>query len=249
MPRLAIALLYGAVCHTVFALGVGTMIFEMAFGLSRSLGPFTGWAAVVANALLVAQFALGHSLLLTDRGRRWLAALAPQPHGRTLATTTYATVAAAQVGLLFLLWSPSGVVWWRAEGALLYVWLGLYGSAWALLGMAMVDAGLSVQSGVLGWWSLARGVEPRFPPMPEGGLFRFTRHPIYVSFTLTLWTVPTWTPDQLGLAAGLTLYCILGPMLKERRYARLFGARWQAYRARTPFWLPRLTLGKPADPA
>jgi protein-S-isoprenylcysteine O-methyltransferase Ste14 len=240
MPRLAIALLYGFVCHTVFALGVGAMIYEMAFGMSRGLGPFTGWAAIVANALLIAQFAAGHSLLLTRPGQRLLERLAPEGHGRTLATTTYATIAAAQIGLLFLLWSPSGEIWWRAEGWLLYVWLGFYGIAWALLGIAMVDAGLSVQSGVLGWWSLARGVPPTFPPMPETGLFRLTRQPIYVTFALTLWTVPTWTPDQLFLAVLLTLYCVLAPLHKERRYALLFGERWQAYRARTPYWLPRL---------
>jgi protein-S-isoprenylcysteine O-methyltransferase Ste14 len=240
MPRLAVALLYGAICHLIFAFGVGTMIVEMAFGLSRSLGPFEGWAAVLANTLLIAQFAAGHSLLLTPRGQRVLDRLAPAEHARTLRTTTYATVAAAQIGLLFLLWSPSGVIWWQAQGVMLYICLGFYGLAWALLGMAMVDAGLSVQSGVLGWWSLARGKAPQFPPMPETGLFRLVRQPIYVAFTLTLWTVPTWTPDQLFLAVTLTAYCVLAPLHKERRYARLFGERWQAYKARVPYWLPRL---------
>jgi protein-S-isoprenylcysteine O-methyltransferase Ste14 len=243
MPRLALALIWGAVCHAVFALGVGTMILAMGFGMSRSLGPFEGRAAVAANALLMAQFALGHSALLTARGRRWLESLAPAPHGRTLVTTTYASVAAVQVGLLYGLWSPSGTVWWQAEGALLWLWLGFYGLAWALLGKAMLDAGLAVQSGLLGWWALARGVEPRYPPMPETGLFRYTRQPIYVAFALTLWTVPVWTPDQLFLATVLTAYCVLGPRLKERRFERFFGARWRAYRARTPYWLPR--LGKP----
>ena len=241
MPRLLIALAYGAVCHAVFALGVGTMIVAMGFGMSRSLGPFEGWAAVAANAALIAQFALGHSFFLTGRGRAWLEQLAPPEHARTLITTTYATVAAAQVGLLYGLWSPSGVVWWQAEGPLLWLWLGFYGVAWALLGKAMLDAGLSVQSGLLGWWSLARGVTPRYPPMPQTGLFRLVRQPIYVAFALTLWTVPTWTPDQLFLALGLTAYCLIGPLLKEKRYARIFGAQWHAYRSRVPYWLP---LGK-----
>lgn len=241
MSRILIAVLYGALCHGLFAIGVGTMIVAMGFGLSRSLGPFEGWAAVLANAALLTQFAVGHSGLLTARGRRWLARLAPAPHGVTLASTTYATMASVQVGLLFGLWSPSGVVWWQAEGPWLWVWLGLYGMAWALLGKAMLDAGLALQSGLLGWWALARGVPPRYPPMPERGLFRYTRQPIYVAFVLTLWTAPTWTPDQLALAGALTLYCILGPRLKERRFARMFGKRWDAYRAAVPYWLP---LGK-----
>jgi protein-S-isoprenylcysteine O-methyltransferase Ste14 len=151
-----------------------------------------------------------------------------------------ALIASAQIGLLFLLWSPSGVVWWQAEGWLLYLWLGFYGTAWALLGIAMVDAGLSVQSGILGWWSLARDVRPNYPPMPTTGLFRLTRQPIYVAFTLTLWTVPRWTPDQLFLALALTAYCVLAPLHKERRFAGMFGEQWTAYRARVPYWLPQL---------
>lgn len=246
MRRVAIALLYGALCHAIFALGVGTMIFEMAFGLSRAIGPFTGIWAVIANALLIAQFAAGHSLLLTRRGQALLDRLAPAPHGRTLRTTTYATIAAAQIGALFLLWSPTGIVWWQAEGWLLYLWLGFYGTAWALLGIAMIEAGLSVQSGVLGWWSLARGVSPRYPGMPQTGLFSLTRQPIYVAFTMTLWTVPRWTPDQLFLACCLTLYCLLAPLHKERRFAQLFGEQWTDYKARVPYWLPRLGKRRPA---
>jgi protein-S-isoprenylcysteine O-methyltransferase Ste14 len=74
--------------------------------------------------------------------------------------------------------------------------------------------------------------------MPTRGLFRLVRQPIYVAFAMTLWTVPTWTPDQLLLATTLTLYCLLGPRLKERRFDRIFGADWRAYRARVPYWFP-----------
>lgn len=49
--------------------------------------------------------------------------------------------------------------------------------------------GLALQTGSLGWVALFRGVKPVYPPMPVTGLFRLTRQPIYVSFTLTLWTV------------------------------------------------------------
>ena len=136
----------------------------------------------------MAQFMAGHSLLLTRGGQRLLARLAP--HGRTLATTTYATIASAQLLALFVLWTPSGTVWWQAEGGALWALGALYLLAWGLLTKASVDAGAEVQSGLLGWWSLWRGRRPVFPPMPETGLFRLIRQPIYVSFALTLWLVP-----------------------------------------------------------
>ena len=74
--------------------------------------------------------------------------------------------------------------------------------------------------------------------MPRTGLFRIVRQPIYVSFALTVWTVPVWTPDQLTVALVLTAYCVAGPLLKERRFHRRFGPEFEAYAGRVPYWLP-----------
>ncbi|MCT4685258.1 MAG: isoprenylcysteine carboxylmethyltransferase family protein [Roseicyclus sp.] len=232
------ALAYGALCHAVFGGAVLAMVIAMGFGMSESLGRVPWPWAMAANALLLLQFPLVHSLLLTRRGGGWLSRLLP--HGGTLATTTYAIIASAQLLALFALWTPSGVVWWRAEGAALWLMLTLYAGSWLLLMKASFDAGAEVQSGALGWMSLAAGRKPVFPDMPETGLFRVIRQPIYVAFALTTWAVPVWTPDQLAVALTLTAYCLLAPILKERRFAARYGARFAAYRARTPYALPRL---------
>ena len=77
----------------------------------------------------------------------------------------------------------------------------------------------------------------------------FCRQPIYVAFAMTLWTVPVWTPDQLELAVVLTLYCVTGPLLKERRFSRRFGEQFRAYQSRVPYWLPLCrTRTPPARP-
>ena len=245
--RIAIALIYGAVCQGMLTLGVGTMVVMMYFGMTRALGPLEGVPAWLANAVLLAQLPVGHSVLLTRRGRSWLARLAPRGLGQDLSTTTYATAAAFQVFCLFALWSPSGVVWWRAEGWVLWAMTCLYGASWLVLFKAMLDAGIGVQSGLLGWTSVLRGVRPVYPDMPTRGLFRLTRQPIYVGFTLTLWTVPTWTPDQLAVALALTAYCVIGPRFKERRFAKLFGQRFATYQVVVPYWLPRIPSRHPSQ--
>jgi methanethiol S-methyltransferase len=233
-----VAVGYGILCHALFGVGVAAMIAAMFHGMSRSLGtvPPPWWP--LADAALLAQFPLAHSLLLTPLGGRALKRLAPARIAGRLATTTYVIVASAQVLLLFALWTPSGAVWWRASGPTLWVLCALYAASWLLLLKSIVDAGISVQAGSLGWWSVARGRAPRFPPMPTRGLFRIVRQPIYVSFALTLWTVPTWTPDQLAVALALTAYCLGAPLLKERRFRRRFGAAFDAYAARVPYWTP-----------
>ncbi len=236
--RRFLAAIYGVICHLSFAVGVLTMMVAMYFGMSRSLGTVSPPWNWLTNAALLAQFPIGHSLLLTTRGRRLLARLAPWGAGGTLSSTTYVTIAALQVFALFAFWSPTGIIWWQAGGASLVGLSLLYALSWLLLGKSMLDAGLSLQTGSLGWLALFRGRKPVYPPMPVRGLFRFTRQPIYVSFTLTLWTVPTWTPDQLALAVTLTAYCLMAPLLKEARFRRIYGSAFDRYAREVPYWLP-----------
>jgi ubiquinone biosynthesis O-methyltransferase len=236
--RKFLALFYGVLCHALFALAVAVMIYEMYFGLSRARGTLHAPWSWLGNGLLILQFPLAHSFLLTGRGRTVLRALAPAGVGTQLATTSYVIVASAQILLLFEWWSPSGVIWWQAQGGMLPVMIALYTAGWLLLVKAMFDAGITVQIGSLGWWSVYRNAKPVFPPMPARGLFRICRQPIYVAFAITLWTVPVWTPDQLVLAIALTSYCLAGPLLKEARFSRMFGSEFEAYRARHPYWLP-----------
>jgi len=238
--RIALALAVGTLCHVLFAAGVLAMVVAMFFGLSESLGTVPWPLAALANAALIVQFPLAHSALLTGPGGRLLARLIPGPHGQTLATTTYAIIASAQLLALFALWTPSGIVWWRAEGAVFWAVTGAYGASWLILLKASFDAGAEVQSGALGWMSLMARVRPVFPDMPTQGLFRLIRQPIYVAFALTLWTVPVWTPDQLVLAASFTAYCLLAPRRKERRFAARYGERFAIYRKAVPYALPRL---------
>jgi ubiquinone biosynthesis O-methyltransferase len=234
----AIAIAYGFVCHTLFTVGVGTMIVAMFFGMSCSFGHVPAHWSVLCNALLLAQFPFLHSLLLSPFGAAILNRLAPAVIASRMATTTYAIVASVQVLLLFALWTPSGVVWWRAVGAGFWFIVCFYAGAWLLLLKAIWDAGLALQTGFLGWWAVANSRTPEYPPMPATGLFRIVRQPIYVAFALTLWTVPTWTPDQIAVALTLTAYCLVGPLLKERRFRQRFGRTFLAYATQVPYWLP-----------
>ena len=173
-----------------------------------------------------------------------LARLAPIAFGPTLATTTYAIIASVQLLMLFALWTPSGIIWWQADGAVFAILCCLYMLSWLLLIWASYDAGAEVQSGALGWMSLVQNIKPIFSDMPTKGLFSIIRQPIYVAFALTTWTVPVWTPDQLCLAIILTAYCLMAPRLKERRFAKRYGVRFENYQREVPYAVPRLSRSK-----
>lgn len=95
--------------------------------------------------------------------------------------------------------------------------------------------------------SLLRHATPKFPDMPTGDLFRIVRQPIYVAFALALWTVPTWTPDQLALVVGLPAYCLAASKLKERRFTARYGDRFETYQTRVPYAIPTIGKGKRYD--
>lgn len=239
-----LALLYGAICHGVFAAAGLAMLVGLFTGMQTGFGSVPQPWAWAINLALLAQFPIGHSFLLTSRGQAVLHRLAPAPQAKTLATTSYATIASLQLLCLFTLWTPSGIVLWQAEGAGLVVLCLAYAASWALLTKASFDAGPMVQSGALGWVALLQGRKPVFPDMPETGLFRVVRQPIYVAFALTLWCVPVWTPDQLLIATLYTAYCIGAPRWKERRFLMFYGDRFRAYQSRVPYWIPFLARKK-----
>ena len=104
--RISIAFAYGVACHVIFALAVGAMIAAMFFGMSESLGRVPSPWSYVINAILVLQFPLMHSLLLSALGSRLLNYVAPQEYAKPLSTTTYAIIASVQLLALFALWTP-----------------------------------------------------------------------------------------------------------------------------------------------
>ena len=164
-----IALAWGIACHLSFAAGVAAMIAGLWSGMTIGLGPFRGGSAFAFDVLLLAQFPILHSILLSSRGRRWIARLAPLDLGPSLATTTFATIASWQLLATFLLWSPIGSIWsaagsssgeswrWSPHGSALIAMSAVYAASWLLLLKTMSDAGLGVQTGYLGWGAVRRG--------------------------------------------------------------------------------------------
>jgi protein-S-isoprenylcysteine O-methyltransferase Ste14 len=237
--RFYFALLYGALSHLTFVVAVGFMVVGLYQGLRTGFGPFRGPHAWIANTLLVVQFPVLHSWLLSPSGRKLLARLAPADFGQDLAPTTFAWISSLQVLATFALWSPSGIVLDDASGASLWAFRAGFAASWLFLIKALGDAGLGLQTGFIGWTSVLRGRRTPFGDFPTRGLFRFCRQPVYLGFALTLWTGPVHTLDGLVLALTWTTYCVAGPLHKELRYLGWYGERFSRYRASVPYFLPR----------
>ncbi|MFL2796342.1 MAG: methyltransferase family protein [Paracoccaceae bacterium] len=193
------------------------------------------------NFLLLIQFPIGHSFFLSKRGMRVLEIFAPKSYAKTLRTTIYATIASMQLILLFSLWNFSGVFVWQIEMPANLIMILLNLASWALLSISSIQAGYKVQTGSLGWTSVYQGKEPIFPDMPTRGMFSIIRQPIYLSFSLVLWTSPQMSLDLFIVALSYSLYCYFGPMLKEKRFYRIYGNQFTEYQERVPYYLPLIS--------
>lgn len=90
----------------------------------------------------------------------------------------------------------------------------------------------------------ARGGAYRPPPFTERGLYRRIRHPLMAGFVIVFWAAPTMTLGHLLLAAGATVYILVGIWFEERDLRRILGDTYRDYAARVPALIPGLRPGR-----
>ena len=233
-------------CHGLFLIAGSLMFFCLYFGFSWNFLPKISFSSNILNIFLIIQFPFFHSFLLSRRGKRVLRYFYSNKYGDTLDTTVYASIASFQLIVLFLFWHPSGTLLWVAEGILFNILTVGYLMGWLMLSVSSIQAGFGVQTGSLGWTALYKGRPVKFPDMPTQGLFKFIRHPIYLSFSIILWISPYLTVDKLVIGFLYALYCYFAPLLKERRFLKIYGDRFEKYQLCTPYFFPKIFafLGK-----
>ena len=69
--------------------------------------------------------------------------------------------------------------------------------------------------------------------MPQS-VYRFLRHPVYLSVRGLVWFVPVVTLDRAVLIAVWTVYIYVGSVLKDRRLLFYVGDEYRRYQADVP---------------
>ncbi len=245
-----LVLVYGLCTHLAFLCAVGLMCFSLHGGLSGDLnssGATFSLSRYLWDLVLLLQFPIIHSLLLTKQGQSILALRHSSKTMSYLTTTTFALASSLQLILVFSLWQPTGVMVWEPSRAVRQLFDIGYILSWLLLGKSMWDSDITLQTGVKGWLSVFKGGKPVYQRFPSRGMYRLCRQPIYLSFILILITGPHWTLDRISVALIWGGYCIVGAMMKERRFLAIFGSDFLSYREQVPFMFPtpfRLTFRK-----
>ena len=193
--------------------------------------------AVVIDLALIALFGIQHSVMARSGFKAAWTRIVPAPIERSL----YCLASALALAVMFLFWKPIPQVIWDVRGSGLgMVLLMLFGLGWLIV---FISTWLLSHFDLFGlaqtWRNLTGAAEPA-DDFKTPGFYRLVRHPIYTGFFLAFWATPLMTLGHLVLAAGMTVYILIGIAYEERDLMARFGSRYAEYRGKVGMLIPGL---------
>jgi protein-S-isoprenylcysteine O-methyltransferase Ste14 len=249
MSRL-LALVYGLVAYLAF---FGTILYAIGFVTGLPVpktiddGAVVPLAeAVVVNLLLMALFAVQHSVMARKPFKRWWTRFVPPAIERS----TFVLFSSLVLILLYWQWRPIPTVIWQVDD----LPVGVAMTALSLVGWVIVFASTFMINHfeLFGLHQVVNNLTGRDMPTARfraPALYGLVRHPIYLGFIIAFWATPNMTAGHLLFAAVTTAYIFVGIALEERDLIEQFGEEYRRYRRRVAMIVPFLGGGAAAEPA
>ena len=192
-------------------------------------------AATIINLLLMALFAVQHSVMARRQFKQWWTRYVAQPTERS----TYVLFASLALILLFWQWRPiPAVVWQIADPPIAIAVMALSFFGWLLV---LTSTFLINHFELFGLHQVVNNVIGRTMSAPHfktPALYKLVRHPIYLGFIIAFWAAPTMTVGHLLFAAVTTAYIFVGIFLEERDLVEMFGDDYRRYKQRVWMLIP-----------
>ena len=234
-----IAFFYGLMSYAFFFV---TFLYAIAFvenfPVPRTIdvGPRTPMTeALVINMVLMALFAIQHSVMARPQFKAWWTQFVPKPVERS----TYVLFATALLALLCWQWRPIPAVVWHVSdplGAAMLTGVSLLGFLLVLSSSFLIN-----HFELFGVHQVVNNLTNRTMPAPRFHtplFYKFVRHPLYLGFIIAFWVTPTMTAGHLLFAAVTTAYIFVGMLLEERDLLDVFGDDYRRYRQRVAMIVP-----------
>jgi len=241
MTRRILIFAYGVVAYVMF---LGVFLYAVGF-LGNFATPTALDAAPTAplgrallvDLLLLAVFAVQHSVMARPAFKRWWTRIIPAEAERS----TYVLLSNLCMVALFAFWQPLGGEIWTLDGAARTAVLALYALGWMIVLVSTLLIDHFDLFGLRQVWLALRGREYSSPEFQMHTLYRFVRHPIYVGWITLFWATPTMTFSHLLFAVGTTAYILVAIPLEERDLLAHHGRCYAAYRRHVPMIVPSLS--------
>jgi protein-S-isoprenylcysteine O-methyltransferase Ste14 len=189
--------------------------------------------AALIDLGLIALFGLQHSIMARPAFKaRWRVP-------KSVERATYVLAASIALILILRFWhSLPGEIWdVRGSSAEPVIW-ALFAIGWAILFISTWLINHFELFGLAQAWGHGREVPAAEPVLREPLFYKWVRHPLYLGFAIAFWATPHMTGSHLLLAAGMTLYILIGIAHEERDLVAHFGPAYDDYRKRVGMLIP-----------
>ena len=192
--------------------------------------------AVLVDVVLLALFAIQHTVMARPAFKRWWTQIIPPAAERS----TFVLCASALLALIVWQWRPLPGVVWRVESPVgVAVLHGLYFLGWGIVLYATVLIDHFELFGVRQTIGHALGHSTEPPQFTERSLYRVVRHPLMLGFLIAFWAAPVMSPGRLLFAGLITAWVLIAIRIEEATLVELHGEQYEGYRRRVPALLPR----------
>lgn len=241
----SITLLYGILAYLVFlfsflyAIGfIGDFIVPKSIDTGTEINLAS---ALFINILLLAIFALQHSIMARPAFKKWLTKIISPAMERS----TYVLLSSLALLLIYWQWQPITTIVWKTENQIaLYSITGIYFLGWliVLLSTFMIN-----HLELFGLAQIYNHLKNKITPSPKfqtNYLYKFVRHPIMLGFIIAFWATPAMTIGHLLFSIVTTLYIIIAvKYLEEKDLRATLGEEYETYQKEVPMIVP-FTKGK-----
>lgn len=233
-----LGVLYGVAVYTLF---LGTILYSCAFvgnlPVPKTIdsgenGPLV-WSVVI-DLLLLALFAVQHSVMARPGFKRWWTRLVPQFVERS----TFVLFASLALLLLYWQWRPISDPIWTLEGPFAAFMTTVSWIGWGLVLLSTFLINHFELFGLQQVFHRLMGRTAAQPTFRTPLLYKRVRHPIYLGFILAFWATPVMTSGHLIFAVMTTVYILIGIALEERDLIDMFGDQYRRYRKQVPMLIP-----------
>ncbi len=185
--------------------------------------------AFLIDGVLLALFAVPHSVMARPAFQRWWTKFVPPPIERS----TYVLASSLLLGLLFWQWRPIPfVVWHVGNPAGRWLMHAVFWLGWAVVLLSTFLIDHFDLFGLRQVYCFASGRPYRPIDFKTPALYRFVRHPLMTGFIVAFWAAPTMTAGHLLFAVATTAYILIALRFEERDLERYHGEPYRAYRRR-----------------
>lgn len=222
--------LYGIVSYIIFL-----VVFLYAVGfignfvVPKSIDSgFQGGAEniLIVNILLLALFAIQHSVMARQGFKKWWTKfISPK-----IERSTYVLLSSIVLILLFYYWRPMPDVMWNTGNSVLtpVLWI-LYFLGWFIVLSGTFLINHFNLFGLQQVYFALKKQELQHPRFVTPFYYKFVRHPLMLGFIIAFWATPVMTAGHLLFAIATTGYVLIAIQLEEQDLVRFHGEEYKRY--------------------